>query len=71
MRSLSRGSGPGGFGESILVTAALSVPLTATAPTAIAEPLSSGSSSGSGKTVNNVLCEIRGYLGMGGCVFIP
>ncbi|WP_157227351.1 hypothetical protein [Nocardia asiatica] len=47
------------------------MPLTATAPTAIAEPLSSGSSSGSGKTVNNVLCAIRGYLGMGGCVFIP
>ncbi|MFI5540508.1 hypothetical protein ACIA5H_29365 [Nocardia sp. NPDC051900] len=52
----------------MLVTAALSLPVAATAS---AEPLSSGSSSGSGKTVNNLICSIRSYLGMGGCVYLP
>ncbi|MGK8520843.1 hypothetical protein ACRS6B_04460 [Nocardia asteroides] len=52
----------------VLVTAALSLPL---APAASADPLSSGSSSGSGKTVNNLVCSIRAFLGIGGCVFIP
>ncbi|MFR9766787.1 hypothetical protein [Nocardia sp. SC052] len=55
----------------VLVTAALSLPVMATAPAAIADPLSTGSSSGSGKTVNNLICSIHSYLGMGGCVYLP
>ncbi|MEV6251777.1 hypothetical protein AB0L97_00800 [Nocardia sp. NPDC051911] len=55
----------------VLVTAALSLPVMATAPAAIADPLSTGSSSGSGETVNNLICSIRSYLGMGGCVYLP
>lgn len=59
------------FTATVLVTASLLLPIAATAPAAIAETPSTGSSSGSGRTVNNLICSIRSYLGMGGCVYLP
>lgn len=59
------------FAATVLATVALALPVAAMAPAASADTVSSGSASGSADLLSNLICDIQGYLGMGGCMYIP